>query len=289
MRFFIVDVFAEKKYQGNQLAVFILEQRLPKSEMQRIAKEINFSETTFIEPGDFSNPYKVRIFTPDVEVPFAGHPTLGTAYIINKILEKGQHEDIVLNLGVGEITVSFSENNKNELWMRQKEPHFGKTIDPEVIADILQISKEDINTNFPIQIVSTGLPAVIIPVKTILSVQHCKINHAKYQAFIDNTFKANLLAFTTQTEQECNDIHARVFMDDPGFLEDAATGSANGNLAAYLLEYHFFNKSKITLNVEQGYSIGRPSLIKIKAEKINGRFQILIGGGVFLIAGGRWA
>lgn len=288
MRFFIVDVFAENKYQGNQLAVFIPNKSLSKVEMQQIAKEMNFSETTFIGPRTDGGAYDVRIFTPEVEIPFAGHPTLGTAYVINNILSKDLYEELVLNLGVGEITVTFDKTNKNELWMKQKSPHFDKTIAPEVVADILELGREDINLKFPIQIVSTGLPAVIIPVKTINAVKKCKINHKKFQDFIDTTCKANLLAFSPQAQQEGNDIHARVFMDDAGFLEDAATGSANGNLAAYLLKYQVLEKSKISINVEQGYSIGRPSLIKINAELVDGMFKILVGGKVFLMAKGTW-
>lgn len=287
MDFFIVDVFAEKKYQGNQLAVFVLEKPLSTTEMQQISKEMNFSETTFIESGDVINGFNVRIFTPDMEVPFAGHPTLGTAFIINKILNHGQLKEIILNLGVGKIPVTFDEKT-NELWMKQNSPKFDKIIELEMIADILQINREEIFSHFPIQVVSTGLPAVIIPIKTIEAIKSCKINHKAYQTFIDQVVKANLMIFTTQTEREENNIHARVFLDDPGFLEDSATGSANGNLAAYLLEYNFLKKSKIILNVEQGYSIGRPSLIKINSEKINEIFKIFVGGSVFLIAKGIW-
>src|SRR4051812_16448895 len=109
MDFYIVDVFAEKKYQGNQLAVLVPDRNLTTEEMQQIAKEIHFSETTFIMSNKQENDgYDVRIFTPDVEIPFAGHPTLGTAYIINQIMENGNASNVVLNLPVGQIPVVFN-------------------------------------------------------------------------------------------------------------------------------------------------------------------------------------
>lgn len=257
--------------------------------MQAIAKEMNFSETTFILSEEKNHDgYNVRIFTPDVEVPFAGHPTLGTAFVIHKLFHHVRHEKIILNLEVGQIPVVTDEINENEFWMTQNTPNFGITIQPQIIADILQIDKDDINPNFPIQVVSTGLPAIIVPLKTLNLVKKCAINHTKFQKLINEEIKANLLVFSPQAEQLCNDMHVRVFMDDPGFLEDPATGSANGNLAAYLLEHNFFNNSSIELKIEQGYAIRRPSLIKAKADKKDGVFQICIGGNVFLIAKGKW-
>ncbi len=289
MRFYIVDVFAEQKYQGNQLAVLIPDQEISSAEMQQITHEIKFSETSFIVSDKQANGgYNVRIFTPDVEVPFAGHPSLGTAFIIQQMLEQGKSKHVILNLGVGQIPVAIAGDAGNELWMQQKEPSFAKNIAAKTIAEILQINEHDINNDFPIQIVSTGLPAVIIPLKTLAAVQKCIVNHEKYRAFLKETGAANLMIFTTETLNKNNDLYARVFVDDTGFFEDPATGSANGNLAAYLLEYNFLNKAKINLSVEQGYAVRRPSLIKIDAEKVNGKFSIRVGGKVFLIATGQW-
>lgn len=289
MNFYIVDVFAEKKYQGNQLAVLIPQHQISTEEMQKIAKEINFSETTFIMSNKTSDGgYDVRIFTPDVEIPFAGHPTLGTAFIISNMLEKSENEQILLNLGVGQIPVTFMHGDRNELWMEQKEPNFGAFIQPKIIAEILHINEADINTSYPIQIVSTGLPAVIIPVRTLDIVKKCAINHEKYKMFLDEVIKSNLLVFVPEAQKQENDLHVRVFMDDEGFFEDPATGSANGNLAAYLLEHNFFHGNTIDLRVEQGYEINRPSLIKIKAEKVSGKFRIQVGGKVFIVASGEW-
>ena len=148
MKFYIVDVFAEAKYQGNQLAVLIPEETLTKEEMLKIAKEIGFSETTFIVSGKQENGgYDVRIFTPAIEVPFAGHPTLGTAYIINQVMEGGKADEILLNLGVGQIPVRIREDG---LTMSQNQPTFDMIIeDRKRIADILSIEEEDIRTDYP--------------------------------------------------------------------------------------------------------------------------------------------
>ncbi len=289
MRFYIVDVFAEQKYQGNQLAVLIPEQVLTSEQMQQIAREINFSETTFITSREKRNGgYDVRIFTPDVEVPFAGHPTLGTAFVIQRFLEEIQSERIILNETVGQIPVTFQGEDQEELWMEQKEPAFGEFIPAQVMADILQIGVADINRQYPIQTVSTGLPSVIVPLRTLDAVQACRINHDAYRAFLEQSGRANLLVFTPETCKEENDLHVRVFVDDTGFLEDAATGSANGNLAGYLLAHQFFPGFSLRVQVEQGYAINRPSLIKLDAEKTEGAYRIRVGGGVFLVAKGEW-
>lgn len=284
MKFYIVDVFAEQKYQGNQLAVLVPDRELSTTEMQQIARETNFSETSFILSGKQENGgYEVRIFTPDSEVPFAGHPTLGTASVIHQLIEQEENSKVSLNLKVGTIPVSIDDDG---LTMKQNEPSFGMIIEQgDVIADILKINERDIRNDYPIQVVSTGLPCVVIPLKTSDAVKRCSINHDRFQHFIENTYKCNLLVFAPDTE---TDFRVRVFMFVPGFLEDPATGSANGNLAGYLLKYNYFHKSKIQYNVSQGQEINRPSLIRINAEMADDAFHIRVGGNVYLVAEGKW-
>jgi len=284
MKFFIVDVFAEEKYQGNQLAVLLPDREISTSEMQKIAREINFSEITYIMSGKRENGgYDVRYFTPDVEIPFAGHPTLGTAYIIRQILEKGESGKVILNLPVGQIPVAF---DSDVLTMEQNEPEFGLIVeDRGSIADILKISAGDIREDYPIQVASTGLPSLIVPLKSLDAVKACAVNHGLYQGFIDNVFKCNLLVFAPEGEGH---VRVRVFVDDPGFVEDPATGSANGNLAGYFLKYNFFGSNKIRYNVNQGEQIGRPSLLRIAAELTGETYDIKVGGKVFLVAEGNW-
>lgn len=287
MDFYIVDVFAEQKYQGNQLAVLVPDRNLTTEEMQQIAKEIHFSETTFIMSNKQDNDgYDVRIFTPDVEIPFAGHPTLGTAYIINRIMENGNASKVLLNLPVGQIPVVF---NADTLTMSQNEPSFDMKIDElEFVARVLNIRVEDIRTDFPIQLVSTGLPCIIVPLKTVNAIQRCSIDHVQFKRFLETYYKCNLLVFSEEESKEQNSLRVRVFLDDTGFYEDPATGSANGNLAGYLLEYRFFDKDKIDVRVNQGYEMGRPSNVNIAAKLENGTYDIQVGGKVQLVAKGDW-
>jgi len=287
MDFYIVDVFAEEKYQGNQLAVLIPARAISTEEMQQIAREINFNESTFILSGKQDNGgYDVRIFTPDVEVPFAGHPTLGTAFIIQKFLENNESKQITLNLKVGQIPVIIEGE---QLIMKQNPPELGTIIpDQKIFAEMLQISTEDMDSRFPIQIVSTGLPAVIVPLQSLEAVNRCMIHHDRYQNFIDTVIKANILIFSPETKRKENDLSVRVFLDDPGFSEDPATGSANGNLAGYLIVHNFFDSKNIAYRVEQGFQMGRPSILTIQAEQHQNSIKILVGGKVFLIAKGEW-
>ncbi|MEH7255820.1 PhzF family phenazine biosynthesis protein, partial [Neobacillus niacini] len=232
MKYYIVDVFAENKYEGNPLAVFLPDKEIGTAEMQKIAREINFSETTFIMSGLKENGgYDVKIFSPDSELPFAGHPTLGTAYIIKNLLEKTEKAKINLNLTVGQVPVVFEEEYA---WMTQNQPIFGDEVEIDSIACALQIHREDINTEFPIQVVSTGLPSIIINLKTLDAVSRCKINHRAYRDLLEVIGDVNLLVFTTETASPENDLTVRLFMPIAGYLEDPATGSANGNLAGYL-------------------------------------------------------
>ena len=292
MKFYIVDVFAEEKYQGNQLAVLIPDRDLDSGEMQKIARETNFSETTFIMSGKQENGgYHVRIFTPDFEVPFAGHPTLGTAFIIHKFIDKESSEKILLNLEVGTIPVAISGD---EFTMKQNQPSFGdRAIDRNEVAGIVKINEEDIRTDYPMQMVSTGLPCMIVPLKTVDALKRCEIDHDRFRHFHNKGFLCNLLLFTPDTETGITDkdLRVRVFMEDAGFLEDPATGSANGNLAGYLLKYNYFDhmgQNEIIYNVKQGAEIGRPSLLRIKASLQDDEYDILVAGKVKLVAGGEW-
>lgn len=286
MKFYIVDVFAENKYEGNQLAVFLPDKEIDAAEMQKIAREINFSETTFIMSGLKENGgYDVKIFSPDSELPFAGHPTIGTAYVIKNLLESTEKNKIILNLTVGQVPVVFEDQSA---WMTQNQPEFGNEVEIDRITSALQINKEDINTEFPIQVVSTGLPSVIVNLKTLDAVSRCKINHRAYGELLEDIGDVNLLVFTTETDSPENDLNVRLFMPISGYLEDPATGSANGNLAGYLLEHNFFNSNEINYRVEQGSFIGRPSILKINAKKTNDHFLIQVGGSVFVIAEGKW-
>jgi len=282
MKFYIVDCFAEQKYQGNQLAVFIPDRDLSREEMQQIAQEIGFSETTFVlSDKQVNGGYDVRIFTPGVEVPFAGHPTLGTAHIIRNIIEDGAADKVLLNLAVGQIPV-FAEGET--LIMSQNEPEFGEILGKEAVAAGVSIQPEDIRDDYPVQWVSTGLEAVIVPVKDVEVIKKSHVNHDKLDAFHKAHYKCNVLLFA----EESDGLRVRVFMDDPGFLEDPATGSANGDLAGYLLKHNFFGRHNIAYTVSQGREMGRPSKLHIQADCTDGKYTILVGGQAYVVAEGDW-
>jgi len=292
LTFYIVDVFTEQKYAGNQLAVVRDAAGLSDDQMQNITKEMNYSETTFILSDDQRNGgYDVRIFTPAQEVPFAGHPTLGTAYIIQQEIIKEQLETIILNLKVGQIPVTFNYKgkDKNVLWMKQIEPAFGQIIEPEPISEVLGINTSDIDERFPVQEVSTGMFFMIVPLKTLDAVKRAKIARDKYFRLIENRQAKAILVFCPETYSQENDLNVRVFVDYYGIPEDPATGSGNGCLAGYLVKHRYFGKDQIDIRAEQGYEIGRPSLIYLRAKDTEGQIEISVGGKVVMVARGELA
>ena len=285
--FYIVDVFAEKKYAGNQLAVFRKAKELTAAEMQQIARETNFSETTFIlQDRQRDGGYDVRIFTPGEEVPFAGHPTLGTAHIIRNEILKGNTDTITLNLKVGKIPVYFGQDGY--CWMKQIEPEFGKPHPAKTIATILNLPVSDIDDRYPVQEVSTGLPFFIVPLKTIAALKTAKVDRDKYFAYRKDSWAKGILVFCPQAHEAQNDISVRVFVDCYGIPEDPATGSGNGCLAGYLVKHRYFGKDSIDIRSEQGYEIGRPSLLLLKAEQEGARINISVGGKAIIVAKGEF-
>ncbi|MGF6951018.1 trans-2,3-dihydro-3-hydroxyanthranilate isomerase [Neobacillus sp. B4I6] len=283
----IVDVFSQGKYTGNQLAVFKNAGNISDDEMQQIAKEINFSETTFIlSDKEKASGYDVRIFTPNEEVPFAGHPTLGTAYIIQSEVLTEPSDKLILNFKGGQIPVSF--DNQELLWMKQNKPTFGRILDANKVSDVLSIDKEYIDDRFPIQEVSTGLPVIVVPLTSLEAVKKVSVNKEKYFELIEDTDAKAIMVFSPEAYNSENDLNVRDFADYYGVPEDAATGSANGCLASYLVKYRYFEKSEINIRVEQGYEIKRPSLLFLKASEDNGEIIVYVGGKVEKIAQGEW-
>lgn len=290
LAFYIVDVFAVEKYTGNQLAVFTDADTLSDREMQRLAKEINYSETTFITSQKPQNGgYDVRIFTPERELPFAGHPTLGTAYIIQQTILDQAVDTVILNLKVGQIPVTWQNSELGEvLWMRQNSPTFGQKLEPSALTEVLNLQVDAIDSQFPIQEVSTGLPFIIVPLKNHAQLKAIHVNRDKYFELIKNTEAKDILVFCPETYATENQLSVRVFTEDSGIPEDPATGSANGCLAAYLAEYSYLGEPSIDVRVEQGYEIGRPSLLLLKAEKKAEMIEVFVGGKVVMVAKGEF-
>lgn len=284
--FYIADVFGIKKYSGNQLAIFPDAKEIAESEMQQIAREINFSETTFITSTDIAKKtFDVRIFTPNNEVPFAGHPTLGTAFILFKDYLKPEDNELILNVKAGKIHVT----RKGEIvWMQQIQPEFGPQFNNITLARILNLNENDIDTNFPVQQVSTGLPFIITPLKSIKALKQAKVKKDLARELLADSKVKELMVFATEGYSNTDTISSRVFVEEFGIPEDPATGSATGCLAAYLLKYNILSSDKIETSVAQGYEIGRPSRLYIKASFTNNSYQINIGGQVNIISKGMW-
>lgn len=291
--FYIVDVFAEQKYTGNPLAVVMNAATLSSTDMQHIAREINYSETIFILHSEpvANGGYEMRIFTPESELPFAGHPCLGAAYIIECYLLKQKTEVLLLNLPAGQISVYLHYGDAtlgliDRLWMRQRLPVFGQTFQREQLAEVLGLEPVAIDARFPIQEVSTGLPFIIVPLHNLETVQQARILRKAYFNLVNKTQAKAILIFAPQTYHAQHDLNVRVFADYYGISEDPATGSANGALAAYLFKYQYVSDDHLFLQVEQGYEIRRPSLLLLNARNIDGHLDIAIGGKVIEVAQG---
>lgn len=287
--FYLVDVFAERKYAGNQLAVVRDAGALSDEEMQQIAREMNYSETTFIRSDEpTAAGYPVRIFTPEEEVPFAGHPTLGTAYIIQQVLIQECVDTITLDLQAGQIpvTCAYSESDVDLLWMQQIPPTFGRSFEAKALTKVLDLENGAIDRRYPILEVSTGLPFIIVPLTSREALRQARINRDAYFELIRAAHAKAILVFCTDTEDPDNDLSVRVFADYYGVPEDPATGSANGCLAGYLARHHYFGQNHIDVRVEQGSEIGRPSLLFLHAHSNADGIKVRVGGHVIMVAKG---
>ena len=287
--FYIVDVFAEEKYTGNQLAVVRQAGDLSEDDMLRITREMNYSETTFIlSDSEREGGYDVRIFTPGGELPFAGHPTLGTAFIIQREIIQQPVDSVRLNLKVGQIPVRIDLDSEGgqTLWMEQVQPVFWETIEPVVIADMLNLDPQAIDERFPVQEVSTGMPTVIVPLKSLEDLKSARVDREKYFQLVGRLEAKSILAFCQETYDPEHDLNVRVFVDYYGIPEDPATGSGNGSLAAWLVEHRYFGRSDIDIQVEQGTEIHRPSLLFLRAKAEDKAINVFVGGHVVMIADG---
>jgi trans-2,3-dihydro-3-hydroxyanthranilate isomerase len=286
-RFYTVDVFAQRKYTGNQLAVVTDTAGLDAEEMQAIAAEIDYSETTFVTGDPEDGAWPVRIFTPAAEVPFAGHPTLGTAAVIRRELADDEPDRIVLDLGVGEVPVSVRETDGREaLWMRQRPPEFGEEVPHSALSAVLGLAEERLDDRYPVQVVSTGLPTVIVPLADREALAGIDLDRDAYDALVESHGAELVHAVCPEPRSGDNDLAVRMFAPALGVTEDPATGSANGCLAAYLSSQEYFGSPTVDARVEQGYEIDRPSLLHLRAEPDGDEIAVEVGGRVVPVARG---
>jgi len=259
-------------------------------EMQKIALEMNFSETTFVMSGGSPEKgYDVRIFLPHTETPFAGHPTLGSAFVIRKEIDPGPDEEVVLNLGIGKVPVRFESRSEGTeiLWMSPPTPTFGATHPAESVAPMLGIPDEDIDDRFPVEEVSIGIPFVFVPVKNLDVLRNCSLDlRGRPDFMLDGRDLTCVFVFCPEVHEPGNHVAARMFFESNGVREDPATGSANTCFAAYLLKHQYLGTGDVDARVEQGYEMGRPSLLYLRASGDPDAPEVSVGGRVILVARG---
>jgi trans-2,3-dihydro-3-hydroxyanthranilate isomerase len=274
------DVFTSLPLQGNPLAVFTDGRSLNDEEMQAIAREMNLSETTFIFPRDASTERKrgtrVRIFTVKEELPFAGHPTLGTAFALRG--DSGANQ-IRLDLNVGTIPVEFNEPPGQPAFgeMTQTDPVFGQVHDRQEIAEVTGIPLEDIDSELPIQTVSTGVAFTILPIRNLEAIRRLQINQQRASEYLAASDGKFFFCVSREAVDPAARLHARMLFYNG---EDPATGSASGCAAAWMVEHGVAEPDEQVL-IEQGVEMKRTSRIFVRASRRNDRVvNVRVGGNV---------
>ena len=272
------DVFSSRPLEGNSLAVFLDGRGLTDAEMQSIAKEMNLSETTFILPRDAAiereQGVRVRIFTVQEELPFAGHPTLGTAFAL-----RGQSgaEKVELELNIGKVPVHFEERAGQPPFgeMTQIDPTFGMPHDREAVARATGLRTQDLDDSLPLQTVSTGLPYTVVPLKSLTIMQNLQIDPNRSAEYLAKTAGKFFYFVTRETVDREARLHARMLFYNG---EDPATGSAAGCTAAWMVA-HGVAKPEERVLIEQGVEMKRPSRIFVRAARSDNRIvNVRVGG-----------
>ena len=273
MKLTIVDVFAERPLAGNQLAVVQDCSGLTDERMQDIAREMNFSETTFVT-REGEGEAAVRIFTPAQELPFAGHPTVGTAWVL-----AGGEGTISLNLEAGTVPVNFEDGIG---WMTPPPVQLGDTFGPAKTAELINLPTDALDPEFPIRFAEVGPRFILIGVKDLASLRAAKLDGELHQAYISEGLGVQcVFVFTSDSYGPDADFASRMFFNSGGVREDPATGSANTAFAAYL---HDLRGGEFDVVVDQGVEILRPSRLYLKVGA-----TIQVGGRTQLVSTGRFA
>ena len=297
-----LDVFTQTPLTGNPLAIFTDARGVDDDGMQALAREMNLSETTFILPRDpgteAQEGKKVRIFTVAEELPFAGHPTLGTAlhlYASRAAPVSEKAGEITLDLKAGKIPVRFTANSENagrervdgQVFgeMRQRDPEFGVTFSREEVARVIGVAADEIPSEWPVQIVSTGLPFAIVGIRNQETLANLNFSHAQAAEFLKNT-EAKFFYFLCPQRREKNRLEARARMFFYGG-EDPATGSAAGCAASWMVQHGIANSDEQVL-IRQGVEIRRPSEMYVRATRDSQRVtNVRVGGYAVEVLRGR--
>ena len=299
-RFIQVDVFTDKPFGGNPLAVFPEAEGLTTEEMQCLAREMNLSETTFVLPPQAPGAdFKVRIFTPTKELPFAGHPVVGTHWVLAHLGRVPLHEPVTqvrFELGVGVLPADLHVvgGQVERVVMTQDRPTFHAVLeDVTDLADGLGLPAEAIvETGLPVQVVSTGVPQMMVPTCSLAEVQGLGAGRLNVTA-LNRAYVACgtgcVLVFAFETERPEATVHVRMFAPLAGVPEDPATGSANGALGAYLVHHRAVGVTEPTTYIisEQGAEIHRPSTLYVEVDSVGEEVTaVRVGGQVVPVAEG---
>ena len=272
------DVFATRALEGNSLAVFPDGCGLTDAEMQSIAMEMNLSETTFALPrspeSEKERGLRVRIFTVQEELPFAGHPTLGTAFALRG---PDNLREVTLELNIGKVPVRFEEHAGEPLFgeMTQIDPVFGARHEREAVARATGLRVEDFDESLPIQTISTGVPFTVTPLKSLALIQGLRLDLRRAEGYLEQTGGKFFYFVTRQTIDRAACLHARMFLYNG---EDPATGSAAGCTAAWMVAYGVAKPDERVM-IEQGVEMKRPSRIFVRASRHDDRIvNVRVGG-----------
>ena len=294
--FYQLDVFTDRPFTGNPLAVFPDADGFPEDQMQRVADEMNLSETVFVLSSDRAL-RRLRIFTPKQELPLAGHPVVGTWNMLARLgvvpsTENGTVEiEQELNLGVLPVEIEFRDGEPVKVTMTQgKWESFGQVTDMTGISKIatglgLELSDIDLDRNLPIEVVSTGIKSIDVPICTLEALGRIRVNtSALADAYLPHG-AVGCYAFTFETKENGSFVHARFFAPNDNILEDPATGSAAGALSGYLVNHGVAKENSFT--IEQGDFMDRPSRIQAEVAGSPGNVErVKIGGSSVVVAKG---
>jgi trans-2,3-dihydro-3-hydroxyanthranilate isomerase len=285
LHYCLVDVFTDRPFGGNQLAVVLDGDGLATETMQALAREFNLSETTFVLPAQqLEHAYRVRIFTPGVELPMAGHPTVGTTFVLARkgLIPLVEPETaIILEEKVGPIPVRISlrDGQAQHIQMQQPLPTFGSQFaDRDAIARLLSLDAADLHPTLPLEVVSCGVPFLYVPVKNLDALRRIRFRLDVWEQTLRDFEAAQIFVFTQETELPESAVHCRMFAPAMGIVEDPATGAAHGPLGSYLVRHQLIEPG-VEFVSEQGFEMGRPSLLLVKIEQKDGQFiGVYVGG-----------
>lgn len=283
----IVDVFTTEPFEGNALAVITDGSQLDTPTMQRVAREFNLSETTFIVPGAATRGgTRVRIFTPGAEMEFAGHPTIGTAYVLRRLgIVAPDATHFTLEENVGPVSVRVGDGEDPLLWLTTPPIRTVLTAAREDCAAAVSLELSDLLADVPCQLLSAGNPTLFIPVKDASAVDRAAVDSAPFNALVRASGVPALVFVFAPIAQGA---YSRMFAPHLGVAEDPATGSATGPLAAFMMQHRLVSDSDGAMFVsEQGTKMGRRSILHVRISGKNGSTAIEVGGNARHIAAGR--